>query len=336
MIGKFEKLDISKVELDMDNPRIVKFLEMYSEEALTGEAVALALGSSGNSTDGSTGYYNLKDSIRISRGIIHPIIVNYRSDMGKYVAIEGNTRVQIYRELKEEYPDEAELWGHIPAIVYEDLPKEKIDMIRLQAHLVGPREWDAYSKAKYLYQLNVVEKMPMSQLVNYCGGKASEVPKQIKAYDDMETYYRKALEDESAFDSKEFSKFVELQGAKTAIFQNGFTLDDFTQWVLGDKFRMAIDIRKLPKVLANKEATKVFLESNIDKAYDLVKDPETKTKTLSKSSLADLCNELTRRINEMGLRSVERIRNDDEVSRIAVEELKSEIDWFMGYIDNEE
>ena len=336
MIGNYEKLDIEKVELDMENPRIVKFLEMYSEEALTGEAVALALGSSGNSDDGSTGYYNLKDSIRVSRGIIHPIIVNYRSDLKRYVAIEGNTRVQIYRELKEEYPDESELWSQIPAIVYRDLPKEHIDMIRLQAHLVGPREWDAYSKAKYLYQLNVKEKMPMTQLVNYCGGKASEVPKQIRAYEDMETYYRNALEDESAFDSKEFSKYVELQGAKSSILQNGFTLEDFTQWVLEDKFRMAIDIRKLPKVLANKEAAKVFLESNIEKAYDLVKDPDSKSKNLSKVTFAELCNELTQRINEMGLRSVEKIKNDDEISRIAVEELKSEIDWFMSYIDNGE
>lgn len=336
MIGNYEKLDVKKIELDMENPRIVKFLEIYSEEALTGEAVALALGSSGNSDDGSTGYYNLKDSIRVSRGIIHPIIVNYRSDLKKYVAIEGNTRVQIYRELEEEYPDETELWSQISAIVYQDLPKEHIDMIRLQAHLVGPREWDAYSKAKYLYQLNVKEKMPMTQLVNYCGGKASEVPKQIRAYEDMETYYRNALEDDSAFDSKEFSKYVELQGAKSSILQNGFTLEDFTQWVLEDKFRMAIDIRKLPKVLANKEATKVFLESNIEKAYDLVKDPDSKSKSLSKASFAELCNELTQRINEMGLRSVEKIKNDDEMSRIAVEELKSEIDWFMSYIDNGE
>ena len=336
MIGKFEKLDIEKVELDMENPRIVKFLEMYSESALTGEAVALALGSSGNSEDGSTGYYNLKDSIRVSKGIIHPIIVNYQSNLKKYVAIEGNTRVQIYRELKEEEPDEPELWTHIPAIVYQDLPKEQIDMIRLQAHLVGPREWDAYSKAKYLYQLNVVEKMPMSQLVNYCGGKASEVPKQIRAYEDMETYYRKALEDESAFDSKEFSKYVELQGVKNAIFQNGFTLDDFTQWVLEDKFRMAIDIRKLPKIFANKEATKIFLESNFDKAIVLVMDPDSKSKSLSKATLVDLCNEITERINEMGLKTVEKIKNEDEESKIAIEELKTEIDWFIGYISDGE
>lgn len=334
MIGKFEKLDITKVELDMENPRIAKFLEMYSAEALTGEAVALALGSSGgNSDDGTTGYYNLKDSIRVSHGIIHPIIVNYRSDLQKYIAIEGNTRVQIYRDLIEEYPDESDVWGHIPAIVYTDLPKEQIDMIRLQAHLVGPREWDAYSKAKYLYQLNVTEKMPMKTLVGYCGGKSSEVPKNINAYIDMEKYYRAALEDESAFDSKEFSKYVELQGVKASIIQHGFTLEDFTQWVLDDKFRMAINIRHLPRILADKEATKVFLESDYDKAITLVIDPNAKSKSLSKASLVDLCNELTQRIDNMGLKTVERIKTEDADSKTAVESLKGEIDWFIDYIE---
>lgn len=335
MVGKYERLSTKNITLDMDNPRIAKFLEMYPKETLTGEAISLALGSSGSYADGSTGYNNLKDSIRVSRGIIHPIIVNYNSDLNKYVAIEGNTRLQIYRELKDEHPDESDLWDNIPAIIYTDLSKESVDMIRLQAHLVGPREWDAYSKAKYLYQLNVIENMPMSQLVSYCGGKQSEVPKQIKAYEDMERYYRTALEDESAFDSKEFSKFVELQGAKSSIYQHGFTLSDFVQWVLNDKFRMAIDIRKLSKVLSSKDATKVFLESDIEKAFDLVKDPDQKTKNLSKVNLADLCNEISRRLNEMDLKSVERIKGDDEVSRIAIEEMQSKVEWFMTYINSE-
>ena len=336
MVGNYEKLDIDKVCLDMENPRIVKFLEIYSKENLTGEAVALALGSSGSSEDGSTGYNNLKDSIRVSRGIIHPIIVNYLTAEDKYVAIEGNTRVQIYKELRETYPDEGDLLSFIPAVVYNDLPKDEIDMIRLQAHLVGPREWDAYSKAKYLYQLNVIEKMPMNKLTSYCGGKTSEVPKQIKAYEDMENYYRPALEDDDEFESKEFSKYVELQGAKSAIFQNGYTVEDFTKWVLEDKFRMAIDIRKLPKVLSNKEATKVFLETDIEKAYDLVKDPESKSKSLSKATFAELCNEIAHRINSMELKNVDKIKNEDEISRIAVEELKTEVDWFMSYIENED
>lgn len=336
MVGNYDRIKINKVDLDRENPRIARFLEIYSEDMLTGEAIALALGSSGSSTDGATSYHNLKDSIRVSRGIIHPIIVNYRTDLKKYIAIEGNTRVQIYKELLEEYPDEEKLWDSIPAIVYKDLPKEEIDMIRLQAHLVGPREWDAYSKAKYLYQLNVVEKMPMNQLTSYCGGKASEVPKQIKAYEDMEKYYRAALEDESSFDSKEFSKYVELQGVKNAILQSGHTLEEFTQWVLDEKFRMAIDIRKLSKILPDKEATKVFLESDIDKAYDLVKDPNSGSKVLSKASFAELCSEITARINGMGLRNVDNIRNEDEVTKAAVEELKTVIDWFMSYIDEKD
>ena len=97
---------------------------------------------------------------------------------------------------------------------------------------------------------------------------------------------------------------------------------------------MAIDIRKLPKIFADKEATKVFLESDFDKAIILVMDPNSKSKSLSKASLIELCNEITQRINEMGLRSVERIKNEDMESKNAVEELKSEIDWFVSYIEN--
>ncbi|MBO7560423.1 hypothetical protein J6T21_00060, partial [Candidatus Saccharibacteria bacterium] len=73
MTGQYEKLDINQVELDMENPRIARFIEMFSEKALTGEAVALALGSSGSDGNNSTNFYNLKDSIRVSNGIIHPI-----------------------------------------------------------------------------------------------------------------------------------------------------------------------------------------------------------------------------------------------------------------------
>ena len=70
-------------------------------------------------------------------------------------------------------------WETIKSIVYENVNEEKMDSIRLQAHLVGPREWDAYSKAKYLNYLVNVKYMQMTSLIVYCGGpsKASEIKK---------------------------------------------------------------------------------------------------------------------------------------------------------------
>ena len=85
--------------------------------------------------------------------------------------------------------------------------------IRLQAHLIGPREWDPYSKAMYLNHLANVEHMPMNTLISFCGGssKASEIRNMIAAYNDMETYYRPLCDDDSQFDIKKFHGFVELQ-----------------------------------------------------------------------------------------------------------------------------
>ena len=36
MVGKYERLSTKNITLDMDNPRIAKFLEMYPKETLTG------------------------------------------------------------------------------------------------------------------------------------------------------------------------------------------------------------------------------------------------------------------------------------------------------------
>ena len=89
----YENLKIENVQLDMDNPRIAKYIEMYNKETLNSEQVALALGS-GVEDSGQTNYNSLYNSIKTNGGIIHPIIVNHDKN-GNYVVIEGNTRVQI-------------------------------------------------------------------------------------------------------------------------------------------------------------------------------------------------------------------------------------------------
>ena len=147
---EYKLLDINEVELDINNPRIKQWLEIYKGEELTSEAISLALSASAGGASTST-YTTLKESIRVNQGIINPIIVNKYAD-GRLVVIEGNTRLQIYKEFADADPEGP--WKKIIAIVYDQLPEEQIHAIRLQTHLVGPRDWDAFSKAKYLNQLS--------------------------------------------------------------------------------------------------------------------------------------------------------------------------------------
>lgn len=172
----FEMLKIEDIDLDYDNPRIARMLDRWGgKENITAQAVALALGQNG---DGS--FDVLKDSIKVNNGIIQPIIVNHINN--RYVVIEGNTRVQIYKDLKREFKgtNKEDLWNKIIAIVHENLGRSQVDAIRLQSHLVGPRDWDPYSKAKYLHHLYYSEYLSINEIISYCGGKATEVKKWCK------------------------------------------------------------------------------------------------------------------------------------------------------------
>ena len=142
------------------------------------------------------------------------------------------------------------------------MDEEEAHKIRLQVHLVGNRPWEAYSKAKYLHELVEEYKMPIGALVNYCGGSRSDVLQSINAYVDMETHYRPLIGDvDGAFDPSRFSAFVELQkpGIKQAVFQSGFSEMDFSQWVETRKLYPLSSVRRLPQILDNPEARRVFL-----------------------------------------------------------------------------
>ena len=84
----YQTIDINKIELDSQNPRIKQFLENYVGTP-TSEQIALALSDSGTG-DATTSYRTLRESIRVSKGIIHPIVVNH-TEYDKRVVIEGNT-----------------------------------------------------------------------------------------------------------------------------------------------------------------------------------------------------------------------------------------------------
>lgn len=333
MKSKYLDLSINDISLDMNNPRIAKFVEMYDKDAITSEALAIALGSGVEDSSSQTNYSSLYNSIKTNKGIIHPIIVNHQTN-GQYVVIEGNTRVQIYKEFKENGVEGN--WDTIPSIVYENLTDSEIHAIRLQSHLVGPREWDPYSKAKYLNYLSNEENLPMSTVIEFCGGKKSEVMKFINAYQDMEKHYRPQLSADDEFDQRDFSKFFELQNnsVKEAVVSK-FSLDDFAKWVINGNVDSAINVRKLPLILKNEDATKILLRSNIRDAYEKVIMDKPEYKDLRSISVEQLCIELTNRLNDMPLQEYKNIKNDENEIKSYITDLKENLDWFVEDINKD-
>ena len=326
----FENVPVAEIQLDRDNPRIRRFLEMYPDP--TPEQIYLALGAGGEAAgEGGTSFDKLKNSILSSKGIVQPIIVNRVG--GRLVCVEGNTRVAIYRSFIDE--GVAGNWTLIPAMVYTDLPQDRVDAIRLQVHLVGPRAWDPYSKAKYLHYLRTQELQPFERIIDFCGGGKREVQESIQAYSDMEKYYR-PLVDEGKYDLTRFSGFVELQKPKVkeAVFAHGFSTGEFAQWVHDRKIDPLSTVRQLPAVLDDPKARQVFLKQGMRKAIAALDRPDLEVQ-LGQASLAQLARALTEAVRKMDLVELRRLRAnpDDEAVRSAYEaldELQSLRDWLQS------
>ena len=312
----YEMVPINDLVFDKDNPRIAKWIKMYGG-TFTAEQMALALGA-GSREEGESGptFFSLRQSIRTHKGIIHPIIVRKEPD-GTAVVIEGNTRLMIYREFAENKTEGN--WSIIPAMVYENISIEMIDAIRLQAHLVGVREWDPYSKAKYLDSLFNGTHLTIDQIIDFCGGSKREVMNYLDAYRDMEKYYRPILKDEGEFDPSRFSAFVELQKGKVieVLVGKGFTKTDFSKWVHDRKLFPLETVRKLPRILQNEESKKAFLKHGAGEAIKLFDTPSPEA-IIGDATLEQLAREIYSRINKMSYPEVLRLRSDPDSEEVAI------------------
>lgn len=324
--GKLTFLPINAVELDKTNPRIRRFLESYDGEP-TYEQIALALdvaGSGKEDAQGATTPEKLKRSIISNGGIMQPIIVNKEAN-GRHVCVEGNTRLYIYRSLVAD--GVAGDWGQIPALVHEELSLGDVEAIRLQAHLVGPRPWDAYSKAKYLWELQFKELMPLDRIVEFCGGNRRDVTIAIQAYADMEHFYKRIC-DADDYDTERYSGFVELQNTrvKDSILRAGFDLSHFAGWIRNNNIRTLQEVRQLPRILADKRAREVFLKKDVKAALDVIEKPELMVglRGASISQLARALSDAARSIRIEELRRYQEHPEDDAVRYIedALEELQ--------------
>lgn len=335
MTSRFDMLNIESIDLDSSNPRIAEALRGQKE--ISASAIALALGAGRDVQDNSsTTYSSLRESIRANGGIINPIIVK---DLGnnRYVVVEGNTRLQIYKDFKKQ--NALGNWDAIPALIYDEMTPEEEDHIRLQSHLVGPRPWDPYAKARYLYELHVKQDVPLNQLVPFCGGKASEVAMMIDAYTDMEEFYRPlSIKMGISPNIKKYSAFRELQNrtVSDAITRAGFTKEDFARWVVNENIDTMQSPRALPKILADDEAREVFLKSNATEAKKVISAKEVSGfEELEKIPLSKLLSVINEKLGSLPFLYVKKLQADidEEDTRQGLYDLEENVKIIIQAIE---
>lgn len=288
-------LDIYQIELDPDNPRIA-----YDLRNVTDKLDEVNLEFALNPNDAK--FNELRQAIMSNDGIINPIIVNHVN--GKYKVIEGNTRLAIYRILNKEDPDDTR-WKNISAFVHEDMSKEAIDAVRLQAHLIGIRNWTPFAKAKYLHYLWHEKKLSPSELVDFCGGDGIKVQRTINAYQEMMDNYKPLVNDDEFLTNK-YSLFFESQNPKIrrSLQEHNYKIKDLAIWVAEGKFEPRQElVRKLPEILKNSRSREVFLKDGAAQAELYVERPQIADE-LAKASLLELCQAIDTVMDNMEVKQL--------------------------------
>ena len=237
------------VALDPTNPR-VGFSMRQLPESERSEAACVLLLTSQEETEA------LRRSIVLSNGIQEPIYV--RAD-GRVA--EGNRRVVALRAALEEFPNEPRL-ARMPAwLIPDETPEHVVQDLLNEIHLGSVRGWAPYERALQMRGLidgglieeEVAERYRMTP---------REVRQQLAAVDLMDRLYFPITSDPADPEHRtKFSYFLEF--CKNGRIQSYVDAtpefpERFARWVRDGRVDTGARVRRLPKILDSKEATRLL------------------------------------------------------------------------------
>ncbi len=243
------EIDPQSVKLDPTNPR-VGFSIRQLPETERNEAACTLLLTSQEETEA------LRRSIILSNGVQEPIYV--RAD-GRVA--EGNRRVVALRAAQEEFPNDSR-WSRLPAwLIPEETPEHVVQDLLNEIHLGSVRGWAPYERALQMRGLieggliedEVAERYRMTP---------REVRQQLAAIELMDRLYFPITADSTDPEHRaKFSYFLEFcKNGRIQVHRNRNTElpAQFARWVRDGRIDTGARVRRLPKILDSKEATRLL------------------------------------------------------------------------------
>lgn len=304
---ELRQIEINKLELDELNPRISFFRDNQVTDTLTEDQIIFAL-----TNKKPEAFHKLKDSIHNNKGIIYPIWIEplRGEEDKKYRVIEGNTRVVIYQQLQKEESHEDRWKTILSYILPHEIDEEQKNFIRLQSHLRGATDWDAYEKAKYLYKLWHGDGWSVNRLEKQTKMTQKQIEENIQAYKIMEEQYLPVHADDPNEVSK-FSYFVEYVKDKKLqklMEKNSKTINDFCDWVADkEKIPTGRDVRRLRDILDNRDTKDAFTDKGFNAAMQIL---EFKKPHLVSSFYKDIEN-VIEGLKEINAQEIDKIINEE-------------------------
>ncbi|HEY2497465.1 MAG TPA: hypothetical protein VGK24_10375 [Candidatus Angelobacter sp.] len=180
---------------------------------------------------------------------------------------EGNRRIVCLRKILDLIDE-----GELPELKREDfeeiecevLPEEitqrEVDIYLGRVHVSGVKEWDAINQAQHIWTLYHESDLSIDDIRDYLGLGKGTILQKLRALE-WTSEFIKEYPDKAGI--RNFSFFEELYKKKSLrewIDNDPSGLKLFFKWVAGEKFDEtgAKDVRRLPDIMAHKEAWKLF------------------------------------------------------------------------------
>jgi hypothetical protein len=237
------------VTLDPANPRIGFSMRQLCEEERNEAACSLLL-TSQEDTEA------LRRSIIASGGVQEPIYL--RAD-GRVA--EGNRRVVALRAALEEHPEDPRLTKMPAWRIPERTPEHVIQDLLNEVHLGSVRGWAPYEKALQMRAL-VEGGLIEEEIAERYRMEARDVRQQLAAIDFMDSQYFPITDNPTDPEHRtKFSYFLEFY-KNGRIQAHSDSIPDlqerFARWVRDGRIDTGARVRRLPKILDSREATRLL------------------------------------------------------------------------------
>ncbi|MBA7596808.1 hypothetical protein ES703_03798 [subsurface metagenome] len=305
---QYTNLPIYEVHLDPRNQRVQFILSLLGRE-LTEEEIAEKLW---HEDDVKQLYHSIKQN----QGLLERIIVRADGTIA-----EGNCRTVVYRKLYQDEEDER--WAKIPASTLpEDITEREIAYILGELHVAGKIEWDAYEQAAYLYGMAHDYSYTVEDLSQHLRKNKAWVNKRLWAYQLMKEQFLKDSTDRK--DVYKWSYFEEFYKAFKKKEAAGPWEDRFVRWVRDGKLSKGVQVRDLPKIVANPEALAALEESGYDVAWHVLTEGQPELGAVLYKSI----DRTIEKLHDAPASEIRAVRDGDSARIKKLQELQKAINDF--------
>ncbi len=243
------EVDPNDVKLDPTNPRVGFSMRQLAETERNDSACVLLL-TSQEDTEA------LRRSIIASNGVQEPIYL--RAD-GRVA--EGNRRVVALRAAQEQFPGD-ERFLKMPAwLIPENTPEHVVQDLLNEIHLGSVRGWAPYERALQMRAL-VGGGLIEEEIAERYRMTSREVRQHLAAVDFMDRLYFPITSDPTEPEHRaKFSYFLEFykNGRIQSHLESISDLPErFARWVRDSRIDTGARVRRLPRILDSKEATRLL------------------------------------------------------------------------------